>query len=68
MVLTNPVAPSKNDGEAKLVFNRYGTDYFLSQVWNPDESIVRGLSRSKAETEIARKSGNAHTTLVALKK
>ena len=44
IALTSAVAPSTNSGTAKMVFNRYGSDYFLSQVWNPDESIIRGLS------------------------
>ena len=42
--------------EARLVFNKYGDSYFLSEVWTPGYSLGEGLSRSKTEHEIA------HTT------
>jgi hypothetical protein len=68
MALTIPFAPSKKDGPAKMVFNRYGSDYFLSQVSNPSDSLVRELMKTKAETEIAKKVNEAQTTEVALTK
>ncbi len=68
MAMTIAVTQGKRDGPMKLVFNRYGSSYFLSQVWNPDDSIVRGLWKSKGETELARSIRNANTTEVALKK
>ena len=68
IAMTLAVTPSKKDGAAKLVFNRYGSNYFLSQVWNPADSIVRGLSKSKAEIEVAQKASEAQATEVALKK
>lgn len=37
----------------KLVFHRYGTSYFLTEVWNSNGTIGRELPRSKAEKEIA---------------
>ncbi|HVN83187.1 MAG TPA: hypothetical protein VMW38_29655 [Terriglobia bacterium] len=68
MVQTFGLAPSKEDGVAKLVFNRYGSSYFLSQVWNPSEPIVRGLTKSKVEIEVARKASEAQAMEVALEK
>jgi len=68
MTLTTAVSPSKGDGVAKLVFNRYGSNYFLSQVWNPSDSIVRGVWKSKAEMEVARNIHDTDTVAVALKK
>ena len=68
MVQTFALAPSKGDGAAKLVFNRYGSTYFLSQVWNPSESIVLGLSKSKVEIEVARKARDTNAMEVALGK
>jgi len=38
----------------KLVFNRYGDHYFLSQVWIGGTNLGRQLPLSKVEREIAR--------------
>jgi hypothetical protein len=34
---------------AKLVFNRYGRRYFLSEAWTPGDSIAMEASKSSAE-------------------
>jgi hypothetical protein len=39
--------------ESKLVFNRYGNRYFLSQVWSAGRSGGRQLSMSDREKEMA---------------
>ncbi len=39
--------------ESKLVFNRYGDRYFLSQVWTEGNSQGRQLLMSDREKEIA---------------
>jgi hypothetical protein len=36
---------------AKLVFNKYGGQYFLSKVVNPQDSVERQIPESKAERE-----------------
>jgi len=68
MVQTIPFSPGKEGGVAKLVFTQYGSNYFLSQVWNPSESIVRELNKSKLEMEVARKVRESQATEVALRK
>ena len=51
MGLTFTVDPTANSAnEAKLVFNKYGDRYFLSQVWHPN--FVRQLPKSKQEREL----------------
>ena len=40
--------------EGRLVFNKYGETYFLSQVWSPGYSQGRAMNQSKTEHEIAR--------------
>jgi hypothetical protein len=40
--------------QGRLVFNKYGETYFLSQVWSPGYSQGRALNKSKTENEIAR--------------
>jgi len=50
---TNPVDANKTQSESKLVFNRYGDRYFLSQVWNEGNSRGRQLMKTAREKEIA---------------
>jgi hypothetical protein len=38
---------------AMLVFNRYGEEYFLSQIWDGSSDIGIQLARSKREKEIS---------------
>ena len=57
MRLTSPViANSRQDNKARLVFHRYGSTYFLSQVWLAGRSTGREFAKSKqeraAETEL----------------
>jgi len=40
--------------ECKLVFNRYGNTYFLSQVWRAANNRGIELPKTKAEREVAR--------------
>jgi hypothetical protein len=49
---------------ARLIFNRYGDQYFLSEVWPAGTSAGRQLLPSKAELEIAR--NGAKPEIVAL--
>lgn len=53
---------------SKLVFNRYGDRYFLSQVWMEGSSRGRQLLKSKSEKEIAtvaKDEAQGQVTLVA---
>ncbi len=47
-------AKSGQDNSAKLIFNRYGDQYFLSQVWSGEETDGRGLIKSRREREVAK--------------
>jgi hypothetical protein len=49
---------------SKLIFNRYGAEYFLAQVWTAGKSAGRQLPTSAAEREIA--SGPVKAQLVAV--
>ena len=50
MRLTSPViAKDQQDKGAKLVFHRYGSAYFLSQVWLDGRSTGREFAKSKQE-------------------
>jgi hypothetical protein len=40
----------------KLVFNRYGEQYFLSKIWAPFSDTGRELTKSRLEREVAAQS------------
>ena len=40
--------------QGRLVFNKYGDTYFLSEVWTPGYTQGGSLSKSKTEREMAR--------------
>jgi hypothetical protein len=52
-IITNAAVSSMPQAESKLVFNRYGDRYFLSQVWSEGNSQGRQLLKSTREKEIA---------------
>ena len=42
------------DSKGRLVFNHYGNQYFLSELWLAETGCARTLPPSKAELELAR--------------
>ena len=52
---TNSVEASKAPTTVKLLFNEYGGQYFLAQIWQAGDSIGREVVRSSTEIEMARK-------------
>jgi hypothetical protein len=66
MFNTDPVEARKTPGNAKLVFHRYGDDYFLSQVWTPGDDTGRELVPSHKERhELARINTPPETVAIA---
>ncbi len=68
MVLSNAAQAKETQTESKLVFNRYGNRYFLSQVWAAGSIRGRQLLKSSREKEIsqlARIETKSEVTLVA---
>ena len=68
VVSTMPVQTTVIQEQSKLVFHRYGEDYFLVQILFADRNLGRELSESRAERTIRRnlaknnsKSGVAQT-------
>ncbi len=51
--------------QTKLVFHRYGDQYFLSQIWGVAPGSMSELTASKAEKELMAASAKAGTTTVA---
>ena len=54
--LTIPVNTLHPMTSASLIFNRYGDEYFLSQVWAKGGSVGRALTKTRVERELERKS------------
>jgi hypothetical protein len=40
--------------KSKLVFNRYGEQYFLSRIWDPSSETILKLNKSKTEKQVAK--------------
>jgi hypothetical protein len=59
---------SKAGDQAKLVFNRYGTQYFLSKVWSAGNPVGRELLKSHTEIEVAKNLSKPEVTNVAIKR
>jgi hypothetical protein len=67
-LVTNAAVSAEPQSESKLVFNRYGERYFLSQVWTEGNSQGRQLLKSGREKEmsqIAKNETRGQVTLVA---
>ena len=57
-------APSAN---SRLVFHRYGDEYFLTQVWTAGQNVARNPLSTKRAMEIASSGGKPQTfTILAL--
>ena len=50
--LSIPIESNKVPDQGKLVFHRYGENYFLSEVWTAGDSTGRKLLKSKQERRI----------------
>jgi len=64
IALTFACRAGEPSATSKLIFHRYGTEYFLAQVWNAGQNSGRQLPSSAAEREIA--SGPVKAQLVAV--
>ena len=53
LVMTSSVIGKRQD-DAKLVFYRYGDQYFFAQAWLPSDSIGMQAPKSRSEKQMAR--------------
>jgi|KBSMisStandDraft_5_1062788.scaffolds.fasta_scaffold93227_3 hypothetical protein len=65
--LTLPTARAAASSQPKLEFHRYGSDYFLAAVWNPNSHEGRALPKSKAEQELSRHIELLQTASISLR-
>ena len=66
---THPVQTNEIQSESKLVFNKYGDQYFLSQVWISGRSAGDELAKTARErglqNEIAKSQQKPETVVIA---
>ena len=67
IVMTTGVQTGKTSDVGKLVFNRYGDNYFLSRIWEPSSITGRQLPKSRLEREVAVNFALGQTTVAARK-
>ena len=60
---------SSKDQSPKLVFHKYGDQYFLSQIWDGqnDTGIQLAESKREKETKMAGLTSASETVIVAMK-
>ena len=56
LAMTMPVNAGKTSDVTKLVFNRYGDQYFLSKIWTRSSDTGRELTKCRLEREVAAQS------------
>jgi hypothetical protein len=67
-ITSNPAVAAEPKTQSKLIFNRYGDSYFLSEVWSEGSARGRRLLKSDREKEmaqIAKIDDQSRVTLVA---
>jgi len=62
---TMPVRASETQEKAKVVFHKYGDQYFLSQIWTPGDATGRELLMLRLERELAKNAVESQTIVLA---
>ena len=67
MIQTNSVEKAKAPNHGMLVFNRYGDEYFLSQVWKPGINTGNELRKVRRDLEVASNARPGSESIMARK-
>jgi len=65
IVLSASSRSQKPTADAKLVFRRYGQQYFLAEVWNRHSSDGNQIQISSRQTELAKNRSKDEVVLIA---
>ncbi|MBZ5616742.1 MAG: hypothetical protein LAO23_22280 [Acidobacteriia bacterium] len=68
MAYVHPSATKSDEASTKLVFNKYGDQYFLSQVWTEPDQEVHHCFRCQAEQALLAQAGKRELVVVAAKR
>jgi hypothetical protein len=60
------VQSSETQEQTKLVFHKYGDQYFLSQVWTPGSTTGQEVNMTRTERDLAKKAVKRETVAVVL--
>jgi hypothetical protein len=60
------VRSSETQENAKLIFHKYGAQYFLSQIWTPGSHSGRELPMPRFERELAKKRIELRTIVLSI--
>jgi hypothetical protein len=67
-IRSNPCLSEKPVSDAKLVFHRYGQQYFLAEVWDLNSTCGRQIQVNSRQTELARNQSKGEVVLIASEK
>jgi hypothetical protein len=67
VVCTRDVQANKRAEMGKMIFNRYGDQYFLSEIWLPGETIGSQLLKSEKEAALIKKRGKVTIKITEVK-
>lgn len=67
-VLTMPSQAKELQTETRLIFRRYGNEYFLSQIWTSGQKLGRELFVGRSEEEAAKQNGAEKKVVVVAAK
>jgi len=67
MILSMATQTSATPSTGKLVFNKYGDEYFLSQIWKAGTNRGSELRKSRREVEVAASARRGVQTIMASK-
>lgn len=66
LVNTHSVRSYEPQDKGKLVFRRYGSQYFLSQIWSEGATSGRELRVSRSKSDLAKNEGEGETVVVTI--
>lgn len=68
MAYVHPSATGADKSSTKLVFNKYGDEYFLSQVWTEADREVHQCFKCRRESALLAESSKPQLVVVAAKR
>jgi hypothetical protein len=68
MAFVHPSATNANESSTKLVFNKYGDQHFLSQVWTEPDREVHQCFKCRMEQSLTAQVGKRQLVVIAAKR
>jgi hypothetical protein len=68
MAYVHPSASNPDESSTKLVFNKYGDQYFLSQVWTEPDREVHQCFKCRMEQTLMAQAGKRELVVIAARR